>query len=875
MVILHGKTFGSEKNITPVASTNNLYELVGVDITISAGDRQHLTRSNMRGRQIGTWIGRREAGEGALEEVGVVEERNWRSWVRRWLPAALLVMVILAVGWWVRREGAYRRFMMSLRDGKVRYIEFQPYANSKFVTVSDERGIQAVADCLRDARAMGRRYVATGPADCEMRIVMEDGSVKRLALGASGPTRSGGNLAPASYYVTVKGDGWERAVFAGGMSGVYMRLPVTAQLPFSSIPVAGGPIPRGGIVAGSAVVSGEVDPSTAQTFIERGQLGPARRMLLRALAGDANNPAAKQWMGDVNARIRMRLPNLTRELERGLPESLPTLDREKYIQLREKLMELTLMMEPGDRKVAELRQRLSNGRPEARPEGFKELVRLAGGATERYGIADFAWSPDGASIAACGEDGRVKVWDTLSGELMASFPAAVGKKIYFSADGSRVWVWNDQGRTWWDVTTGKASEESKVADDGVKHEFRVYVSASDKVGMTRSKDGQPYEALAGHAGAVVLAKISPDGDQVASFGEDKVLSIWGEGLAGAVALLVQLSPYERFRRLGELEGPSVFLPDGSILTLRVGAAPAPRAVERLKPEKFAISVVNLPSMAARVEMAARDQRMLVEMRDKTMVVVQPELKKVYPCPKPEGSCGRAAIAPDGKTIAIGNVDGSVGILNVESGAAFARLVCSPMRNRNWAAVSYSSDGGWVMACGVGFVAVWNVGSREQVFYSEKAVVEGVAASFTPDGKGLALIYRDGGLRKLKSSLKESEAVGWDQSAVRDVTFSGDGRWIASVNKAGEAEVFDATAAGVTHTGVKVPAKDQEAMRFSEDGNVLAVKAEDGSMRLIEVPSGRELRRLTLKGDKNWLEMPCSFSADGKYLIAGPMVWGAE
>jgi WD40 repeat protein len=65
------------------------------------------------------------------------------------------------------------------------------------------------------------------------------------------------------------------------------------------------------------------------------------------------------------------------------------------------------------------------------------------------------------------------------------------------------------------------------------------------------------------------------------------------------------------------------------------------------------------------------------------------------------------------------------------------------------------------------------------------------------------------------------------------------------------------------------------MKFNDDGSVLLVKGDDGSLRLIEVPSGRELRRLTLKDEPNWLELPCSFSPDGKYLIAGPMVWGAE
>jgi len=68
--------------------------------------------------------------------------------------------------------------------------------------------------------------------------------------------------------------------------------------------------------------------------------------------------------------------------------------------------------------------------------------------------------------------------------------------------------------------------------------------------------------------------------------------------------------------------------------------------------------------------------------------------------------------------------------------------------------------------------------------------------------------------------------------------------------------------------------DGDAVRFGGDGKVMAIKAEDGTIRLIELPGGRELRRMKLTPEmKGWMDMPMGFSADGKYLIAGPMVWG--
>jgi len=818
----------------------------------------------MRGRQIGSWISQREAAEPAPQKPWSVEPPPRRN---PWKIGGLILLLALigAVGWWLHREGGYRRFVNSLREGTVRYVEFQPYPNSAFVRVDTERGIRGVADWLGDARPIEQQYGVLAAADCQMRIVMRNGSIKRLWIGQTGPMRSGGTLVQSNIYIRLKGDDWQRLGFSSGLSTVYMQLPVSAQLPFSSIPIMPAPVSGGGTATTAPTGFGEVDASEAQIFLERGQLGQARRVLLRAMGVSANNGLAQQLTLDVQARIRTRLPLLVRELQNQLPPNAAKLDREQYLQLREKLLEATLMAPTGDPDLAELGQRLNNRRPEARMDQFKEILRLGGASSERYAIRDFAWSPDGGTIATCGDDGRVRVWDTINGDLLESFPTALGLKIYFSNDGQKVWVWNDQVRTWWDITTGNAAQGGTVADDAIKHAYIAAADGPDAIWIWMN--GTIVKELAGHAGEIKMVKTSPDGDQVASFGEDKVLSIWGDGSTR----LGDLPAYERMVQLKELQGPGIFLQDGSVLTFKNINNRSVRSGRK----DLKILDIEAPSTVKRVEFSAGGDRMLVEMQEKNFIVVEADGKKSYSIKPIEQSCGRAGISPDGKMIAIGNLDGSVRLVTTDSGEELARLLCPPTRNRDWAAVEFSADGGWVMACGVGFVSLWNTNSREQVFYSEKAAVDGVAATFTPDGKALAIIYRDGGLRILRSNLRESEALGHDQSAIREPTFSKDGRWIAAIDKVGDVEIFDSSGNSVAHIAVTASSKSPDPLKFNDDGSALLMKAADGSVRLVDVPTGRELRRLTIKDVPNWLDMPCSFSLDGKYLIAGPMVWGLQ
>src|SRR2546423_258746 len=100
----------------------------------------------MRGRQIGSWISQRGSADAAPVDNASAKVGQEQNRLRRLAPFALLIILIVAVGWWVRREGGYRRFITSLRAGKVESIEFQPYPNSPFVKISEEKRLAGVAD---------------------------------------------------------------------------------------------------------------------------------------------------------------------------------------------------------------------------------------------------------------------------------------------------------------------------------------------------------------------------------------------------------------------------------------------------------------------------------------------------------------------------------------------------------------------------------------------------------------------------------------------------------------------------------------------------------------------------------------------------------
>jgi WD40 repeat protein len=143
-------------------------------------------------------------------------------------------------------------------------------------------------------------------------------------------------------------------------------------------------------------------------------------------------------------------------------------------------------------------------------------------------IASACFSADGHKVAIGGDDGRVIVWDAVSGSALTP-PFGHGRRvnsICFSADGAKlVTAGNDGAAAIWDAATGRRLAPPLPHSGGVW--FAEFNPAGDKV-VTASLDytaklwtaaGDPIRTLQ-HRAPVEDAGFSPDGLRLATAAGD-------------------------------------------------------------------------------------------------------------------------------------------------------------------------------------------------------------------------------------------------------------------------------------------------------------------------------------------------------------------
>jgi WD40 repeat protein len=288
--------------------------------------------------------------------------------------------------------------------------------------------------------------------------------------------------------------------------------------------------------------------------------------------------------------------------------------------------------------------------------------------------------------------------------------------------------------------------------------------------------------LGTHPSAIGTLAFSPDGETLAVGGSDGSVALW----------------------------------DVTARRCRVGlaAVPSPPCSLAFKPDLSAVVVV-VPGMAVKVQdLTTGSTSHAVEV----------------------GACDCQAFgwSPDGRTLAVGQRDGSV-VLLTPSGR---RVVVWPRPLDRVTHVAFAPDGRSVAAADVnGAVAVWDraTGQRQAFFPANHNRV--FHLTFAPGGRTLVApsLYRPN-LRLLNLETGREQAVDFRTSdRGRTLAFAPDGQTLATAGENGSIELRD-TVRGPVRAVLKGHRGLVCALAFSPDGRRLASGGHDQAVRLWDVPA---------------------------------------
>ncbi|WP_413162289.1 protein kinase domain-containing protein [Capilliphycus salinus ALCB114379] len=229
-----------------------------------------------------------------------------------------------------------------------------------------------------------------------------------------------------------------------------------------------------------------------------------------------------------------------------------------------------------------------------------------------------------------------------------------------------------------------------------------------------------------------------------------------------------------------------------------------------------------------------------------------------------------AVSPNGQLVASGNTDGTIQVLDIQTGDVLYTLSghSGPV-----GALAISPNGRLLVSgSGDNSLKVWDLWSGKliKMLYGHKAWVYGVA--FSPDGETVASVSRDQSLRlwDVETSEEIGQLNGYAQD-VQSVAFSPDRQTLVSGGSDGSIEVWN-WRTGRLLRSIKGHPNAIWSVAISPDGRTLATGSWDRSIKLWDLNrlqseyfSSLPERTLIGHGDK---VQSLSFSRDGQTLASG-------
>jgi WD40 repeat protein len=500
------------------------------------------------------------------------------------------------------------------------------------------------------------------------------------------------------------------------------------------------------------------------------------------------------------------------------------------------------------------------------------LSRIEQPADRQAWITALAFSPDGASVAAGHDDGKVRIWDVAGQQLVgeiAAHPSLPIKKavsaLAFSPDGCFLaTAGEDLVVRVWDADSHKLVAELKSHTDRIpalawSPDSKLLISAGwdTSARAWRPPHPDPLMLLNSHADQVLTVAYSPDGKYLACADSDNDIHLWLDAEAATRGPVLR-GHNDEIRCVA-------FSPDGTKLAsagadrvvhvwdVREGkllAGPNPKG-------RHAIAVVPGPRLRLASSGAPNVRMWDVETGDEVA---------------PTNLCAAFSVAasPDGKWLGVGGTDFYTQLWNAADGVLAASLEATkpPI-----GFVTFTPDSKTLVHTSPadGLVWLWTceTGQPDMIIVEAADACTLEAVAVHPNGRWVAC----GGIDYMSTGERDGAVCVWDvptkdklytiDIGVVSLAFDPQGKYLAGAGLDDAVYVWDAeTQDTVFVFGGHL--QNINAVCFDPSGSYVLSGGDDGTVRCWDVLSGRQLVARAFDSPVQSL----AFSPNGKFLFCG-------